>query len=253
MQPLAFFYPTQKSTDLRPARQISASVLAATLSLLACAESHAQASLYLAGIQTSSTTTYTYVEQVKPLAGATLGQGWYSKARLSWLDYNYAVTQNNADVKVSANAPGLEAGMGYAWQSKDFRVDLSASAGYRYLSLKPALPADEKTGGIFTLKPQVQARWQMHPLLDADLIADTTIGMHSAFVRSRLGWRAHPDWRIGVESMQQNGSNYRIRQTGLFAATPLSNGVGLEFNTGRTEPRDGQAGNYLGVGLSRVY
>lgn len=246
-----FLRPTQKLAGLLHSPIVR--VLAGTFALLSCSQSHAEPSLYHGGLNYAHGMTYTYAEKLTPLAGETLGRGWYSKFRLSWLRYHYDVTQILADVKVRANRPGLDAGMGYAWRGEAFKLDLSAFAGYRYVDLSPTVPTDDKTGGMLTLTPQVQASLRLHPVLDADLIAYHTIGLHSNFVRTRLGWRANPTWRIGVESSQQNGDNYRKHQLGLFTAMPLSQGMSIDLQAGRVESRGARDTMYMGVGVSRVY
>lgn len=224
-------------------------------SLLASAHSFAQQPSYLgiAGFQGSSEATYSFAGVIVPFNGGKVGEGPYYKAIASWLEYRYDSTQDNENIRIRARAPGIEAGVGYAWAGPSFGIDLSATIGYRNFSVRPFAPPGEPNGNVFTLNPQLQARYVFTPSIDADLISNYSIGQGAAFHRVRLGWKPEATWRAGIEGIRQRGENYRIQQHGLFAAKQMANGLSLEVSGGRAEAKDGSTSAYGGIGLAKVF
>jgi hypothetical protein len=223
------------------------------LALASMSGAQAQDALFLAGVQASSASTYVYAGEITPLQGATLGQGWYRKYIFSWLNYHYRTTQNNAEVEIRTNAPGFEAGFGHAWKGTRLNLDLSATTGYRHQHMQPLTPDGERSGGILTLNPQVQAQLTLTPTLYADLIANRAIGLGSSFMRERLGWKPAANWRTGIEAIQLDGRTYRLEQEGLFAALSLSNNISLEWSAGRARSQDGSGSAYASFGWARMF
>ncbi len=216
-------------------------------------DSKAQLSVAFTGMQTSASSTYTFAALIKPFANAELGKGWYQKVMISNSNYHYQKTISNTATEISANAPGIEAGVGHAWRHEKWTLDLSTTLGYRHISLSPVTPAEDQHGGIITLKPQIQSRLQLSPVFDADLIAYHALGQHINFTRVRLGWKPTQTWRAGFELAQIDGRTYYISQRGLFAALPLANNYVVELSAGRNDPADRAASNYAGFGLSKVF
>ena len=125
--------------------------------------------------------------------------------------------------------------------------------GYRNVTVEPFVPPDERTGDVFTLNPQVQARYDFTPTLDGDLIASYSIGQDTSFSRARLGWKPAGTWRAGVEGIWQSGPNYRVQQRGLFAVKYLENSLAVEVSGGRAEARDGETSGYAGLSLAKMF
>lgn len=225
------------------------------LTLLAAGQAFAQQSSYLgiSGFQASSDASYGFAGVIVPFDGGQVGEGPYYKAIVSWLRYEYNTPLGNQQIGIRANAPGIEAGAGYAFKGENYGIDVSATLGYRNISVKPFVPPDEKEGNVFTLNPQVQARYQFAPTVDADLIASYAFGQDTSFSRARLGWKPEATWRTGVEAIRQSGANYRVNQQGLFAVKQLQNGLAVEFSGGRAESRDGSTSGYGGLGLAKMF
>ena len=117
-------------------------------SIVLSASCLAQTSLGLAGVQASSTSTYAYAGEIRPLTGNSLGQGGYRKIILSWLAYDYQTMVNSVDTNIQVKSPGIEAGFGYAWKTGSLNLDVSAMAGYRHRSISPVVPSDERAGTV---------------------------------------------------------------------------------------------------------
>lgn len=216
-------------------------------------DSLAQASVAFTGVQTAASSTYAYAGVIKPFENAELGKGWYRKAMISNSNYHYQKTISALATEITASAPGIEAGAGYAWKHEKWTFDLSATVGYRHISLSPVAPAGDQNGGIVTFNPQIQSRIQLSPFFDADLIANYAFGQHGSYARARLGWKPVETWRVGFELAQIDGRTYHTDQRGLFAALPLANNYVLELIAGRTDPEDRAASNYAGIAVSRVF
>ena len=225
------------------------------LSLLASAPCKAETNnnLVIAGVQTSAKSTYAFSMAIIPFSDARLGQGWYKKAGLSWLDYRYDGTLNGNTREVSASAPGIEGGIGHMWNNETSRLDLSATIGYRRIDIAPFIPAGDRSGNVFTLNPQILASRQLNSSVDADLLANYAIGMDSYFVRTRLGWKPVTGWRSGLEGIWQEGKNYRVTQQGLFLSKTLASGMTLEINAGQAKPENESASAYIGFTFASTY
>lgn len=209
--------------------------------------------LAVAGVQIAAKSSYAFATAIVPLANARLGQGWYQKAGLNWMNYRYDGSLDGNSTEVRATAPGLEAGIGHMWNSEKSGLDLSATIGYRHIGIAPFVPAGDRAGNVFTLNPQLQARHQLSTVVDADLLANYAIGMHSSFVRTRLGWKPVAGWRTGVEGIWQDGRNYHVTQQGLFLMKTLASGMTLEINGGQARPEDKSASAYVGMTVSTTY
>lgn len=210
----------------------------------------APSSLVIAGSQVSEGSSYSYAGLLTPLSGDSLGQGWFTKVIGSWLTYRYTTTINQAQTRVDARAPGIEAGPGYAWSGTNYHLDASATLGYRQVRLTPTIPADESKGSGWFVAPQLQARYDFTRSIDGDLIVSYAFRQHNSFDRARLGWKPSENWRVGVETVLLHGDDYRIRQNGVFASTSFDNGLSLSFSAGRSTPRDETRSTYVGIAFS---
>ena len=225
------------------------------LSLLASQPCKAETNnnLVIAGVQVASKSTYAFSTAIVPFGDARLGQGWYQKAGLSWMNYRYDGTLNGSTSEVSASAPGLEAGMGHVWNNESSRLDLSATLGYRHIGITPFIPAGDRSGNVFTLNPQIQASRQLNSSIDAELLANYAIGMESSFIRTRLGWKPVTGWRTGLEGIWQDGKNYHVAQQGLFLMKTLASGMTLEINAGQAKPENESASAYVGLTVASTF
>lgn len=212
--------------------------------------------LFIGGVQASSDSSYTYAGIITPIWGGKLGQGWFNRTIASWLTYEYSTTVNGADRTVRAKAPGVETGLGYAWAGANYGIGLSAAIGYRYFKVSPDLPDEDPQGGVVTFSPQVQANYAFTKRWDTDLIASHTFAGKSAestFGRLRFGFKPRQDWRLGIEGIHQEGENYRIEQSGLFATKYLANGWGVELSGGNANSKDGNDSAYMGLAVSKQF
>ena len=239
---------TAKKTSRPLFKLCLAAVAVAGLAGTASAES-----VIFGGVEGSSAGSYGYLGGVTPFKGEQLGQGWYQKAVLSLNHYRYESTERGPTEEVNGRVPGIEAGIGRAWQKHQQTLDLSVTAGYRHVSLRPFEPADEKTGSVFTLNPQLMASTPLVHQLDADLIANYSIGLSSSFTRIRAGYQSDSGWRAGIEGKRLDGRNYLQQAAGVFVAIPLSDKLKMELNAGRLKPRDQESVSYAGVAFSVVF
>jgi len=243
--------------NTNPNNNISLATLALLplLSLLTSLPCKAEANnnLVIAGVQSSSKSTYAFTTAIAPFGDAKLGQGWYQKAGVSWLAYRYDGTLNGSSREVSAKAPGIEVGIGHMWNNENSRLDLSATLGYRHIDITPFVPTGDRTGSVFTLNPQIQASRQLNSSIDAELLANYAIGLESSFTRARLGWKPVAGWRTGLEGIWQEGKNYRVTQQGLFLSKTLAPGMTLEINAGQAKPQNDSASAYIGLSLVSTY
>jgi hypothetical protein len=206
--------------------------------------------LLIGGLQGGADAQYAYFGAVQPLGGSRLGQGLFGRMVASWLGYRYDTTLNGQPMRVSARAPGVDGGFGYAAGDEVSAIEGSLSVGVRDTHLSPDDPASHNRGSRFALTPQLQARRSFSAQADADLIAAYSVGPRNSFVRGRAGWRPNAGWRIGPELAWQSGPDYRQLNTGLFAGTFPKPGVSLDFDLGRSRSRDGRTSAYAGISFS---
>lgn len=206
--------------------------------------------LLIGGLQGGADAQYAYFGAVQPLGSGRLGQGLFGRVVASWLGYRYDATLNGQPMRVSARAPGVDAGLGYATGNDVSAIEGSLSIGVRDTHLSPDDPASGNRGWRFALTPQVQARTRFSAQADADLIASYSAGPRNSFVRGRAGWQPNTRWRVGPQITWQSGPDYRQLNTGLFVGTTLKPGVSLDVDLGRSRSRDGSTSAYAGVSFS---
>lgn len=227
-------------------------LMVATLLSTAMTGANAEAVVF-GGAEGSTYSSYAYLGAVSPFENHSLGKGWYQKAIVSMIRYSYESTERGAATDVTGRVPGLEAGIGHAWQFDRQTLDLSASVGYRHVSLSPFDPRSEKTGSVVTLNPQLMAYTPLGGQFDVDLLANYTIGLGSSFARLRYGYKRHDGIRMGLEGKRLEGRNYAIEAMGAFVAIPVQDRITLELTAGSQRPRDQSAAAYAGVAFSLVF
>jgi len=211
-------------------------------------------SLVIGGSQHSSNSSYSYLGLITPIWGGKIGDGWFNNTIASWLTYDYNGSQNGSTVHVKAKAPGIETGLGYAWSGPKYALSFSTTLGFRDIGLNPKLANDDgPEGGTFAVSPQIQARYELLPKLDTDLISSYSFGPDSSFNRLRLGWTGIPGWRIGIEEVLQRGQTYQNEQQGIFITKYLSNGISLELSGGTSKPRDDKSSPYIGISFAKMF
>ena len=184
-------------------------------------------SLLLGGTQLAPGNSYSYLGAIMPFAGARLGSGWFGTVFANYLTYHYNTTPT-----VSVKAPGIQGGLGYAWQGAAYQLALSGALGYQYFSLHPDLGAGGPVGGIVTFSPQIQASYDFTPMLYASTIASYSFGQRAYWSRFRGGIRPVSWLSFGPEGILQGGINYRIRQVGAFISVALGDGWRVEGEGG---------------------
>ena len=209
--------------------------------------------LIISGIQYSPQSSYTYAGLIQTANGNAIGEGPYYKAIASYLTYRYNTTVNNAPVQITGSSPGLDVGAGYAWKGEGYTMDLSAAVGYRQLRVTPVVPANEKTGNVFSLTPQVQGTIALTNDIEASTIANYTFGQQVAYARGRLITKLPASWFGGVETIYQKGKNYRMNQTGFVVGKNLAEGYAVDLSAGRSKQRGGDTSSYVAVSLSRIF
>lgn len=209
--------------------------------------------LVISGIQYSPQSSYTYAGLLQTANGNPVGEGLYYKTIASYLTYRYNTTVNNAPVQITGSSPGLDVGAGYAWKGAGYTMDLSAAIGYRQMRVTPVVPANEKTGSVFSLTPQFQGSVALTNEIDVSTIANYTFGQQVAYARGRLITKLPASWFGGVETIYQKGKNYRINQTGLVVGKNLADGYAVDLSAGRSKQRGGDTSTYVAVSLSRVF
>jgi hypothetical protein len=230
-----------------------AALLAAVGAAHAQAPAPAPANIFIGGVQYSPDSSYTYAGLLRPMAGGTLGEGWYHKVIASWLTYRYDTTIGGRDMEIRAKAPGLEAGVGYGWKGEGYTFNLSGAIGYRHVRVEPVVPANEKTGSVWTFNPQLQGSVTLAPNVEASTIASYAFGQETAYAQARLAWKPSGTWFIGLQETYLKGQNYRINQHGIVFGRGLGNGYAIEASVGRSRPRNDDSTGYVALGLSRVF
>ena len=228
--------------------RLGAVVCAGSLSVAAQAEN-----VVFSGAEGSSNSSYAYLGTVMPMEGETLGRGWYRKAVVNMIRYRFSSTERGPAEDIYGKVPGIEGGVGHAWQFGARTLDLSATVGYRNIRLSPFEPKDEKTGNVITLNPQLMAYTPLVGRFDADLLANYAFGIGSSFARLRTGFRPADGWRTGIETKRLKGDTYETHTAGAFIAIPLSDKFTLDITAGKEKPRDDPSVTYGGIAFSAVF
>lgn len=238
----------------RPAPSLSAgaSAVAVAFALSLSSAAHAEHVVF-SGAEGSSNSSYAYLGTVIPMEGEQLGRGWYRKAVISMIRYRYQSTERGDAEEVTGKIPGIEGGIGHAWQFGGRTLDLSATVGYRNIRLSPFEPKDEKTGNVITLNPQLMAYTRLSDRTDADLIANYAIGLGNSFARLRAGFRPAERWRTGIETKRLKGDSYEVRAAGVFISLPISDKLTMDITAGKEKPRDDPSASYGGIAFSAVF
>lgn len=228
-------------------------VMLNSASALAADGASAPDSIFISGVQYSPQSSYAYAGVLKTANGNPIGEGLYYKAIASYLTYRYNTTVNGAPVRITGSSPGIDVGAGYAWKGENYTADLSGAVGYRQLHVSPVVPANEKTGGVFSFSPQFQGTLAITKDIELGTIANYTFGQQVAYGRGRLLKKLPDGWFGGLEEIYQKGKNYRINQTGLVIGKDLAGGYSLDVSAGRSKQRGGDTSTYAALSLSRVF
>lgn len=197
-------------------------------------------SLLLGGTQLAPENSYSYLGAILPFAGDRLGSGWFGTVFANYLTYHFQA--GDPSTQVGAKAPGVNAGVGYAWQGASYHLALSGSLGYQYFSVHPYDVAMQNTrllqpvggplGDTVTFTPQIQAQYDFTSQLYASAMASYSFGQRAYWSRFRGGFRPLSWLSFGPEGVLQGGVNYRIHQVGAFIAFTLGDGWSVEGEGG---------------------
>lgn len=244
---------SNKENQLKTRVLVCASLAAAAAVASAPSRSSEPAGVAIGGVQYSPDSSYTYAGVLQPFEGGKLGEGWFRKFIASWLTYRYDTNLGGQDFDIRARAPGIEAGAGYAWKGDRYTLSLSAGVGYRHVRVKPVVPPDEETGGIWTFNPQFEGSVALAPRVEASALGSYAFGQESAYARARVAWKPAGTWFAGLQETYLKGRNYRINQHGIVVGTQIGNGFAIEASLGQSRPHNGDNTGYIAFGLSRVF
>ncbi|MBN6740936.1 cellulose biosynthesis protein BcsS [Acidithiobacillus sp. MC6.1] len=225
---------------------------AALMGLLAGAGPAMAQPLLLGGTQLAPQNSYSYLGAILPFAGARLGSGWYGTVFANYLTYHYATTQNKTPVTVGVTAPGIQGGVGYAWQGAAYQLALSGALGYQYFSSHPDFAAGGPLGSTVTFMPQIQARYDFTSTLYASTIASYSFGQRAYWSRFQGGYQPVHWLSFGPEGILQGGVDYRIRQVGAFASIALGDGWNVVGEGGVTYTRGLPSTGYASFSFART-
>jgi len=237
-------------------RSISAqlsSLCIAAAAIIGLAERASAESVVFGAVESSSVSNYGLLGGVMPFQGEQLGRGWYHKAMISAINFNFESDDRGRPEEVRGRVRSVEAGLGHTWQLGERNLDLSASVGYRRAVFKPFVPTDESTGGTLTLTPQLMAYTPLAGKFDADVLANYAIGLDTGFARLRVGAKMNAGWRVGLEGKRLQGRSFLQQAAGAFVSIPLRDKLNLELTVGRVKPEDDPSATYAGMGFSVVF
>lgn len=209
--------------------------------------------LMIGGSQYSSESSYSYLGLIRPIGNAEIGHGWFQSIIGSRLSYQYGINENNQANTLKVKAPGIETGLGYSWSSNVYNLSLSMAVGYRYYNLNPYVSGEKPEGSTYNLTPQIQAGYNLTNKIDVGLLSNYSFGQQSNFNRLRLGYKPVNNWHVGLESMYQQGRNYRIKQQGIFATTYLDHGLSLDVSGGNLDSGNNSSTAYFGLAFSKFF
>lgn len=232
----------------RTATAILALMIASVMTPPAFAES-----VIFSGIEASSATSHAYLGFITPAPGKRLSEGVYRKFVASSTTYRYPNDERGPQVDIEGKVNGIEAGLGRAWRSSSATADLSATLGYRDVSLSPYAPTNDRAGARLTFNPQLMLWSQLSSGIDTDLLANYATGSASSFVRTRVGVHPAENYRVGIEGKWLHGRNYMIHKQGVFIAFKFRQSLTLELNAGREHPENRREASYAGIAIATTF
>jgi hypothetical protein len=202
--------------------------------------------LFIAGGQYSSSSQYAYLGDITPIAGGSLGKGFFISPFLSWSRYTF---QKNG-VGFTGSQPAGTIGLGYAWTTQPLSVSLSLAGGYSNTSVSPYVPAGSFHGPQWFAEPEIYAQ--------AHLPAGITVTGNGGYLTgSRDFWATTyalvpvtPTLSIGPEADFGGGINYRNHTVALRLADQLTPNLAFTISGGATTNVPGSYSPYVGLGLS---
>lgn len=220
--------------------------------LLGAGMRQVRASLLLGGAEAGGQgTRYSYLGLLAPLSGTTLRPGFVQRYWLDWAQYRYAV----GSAAVYAQAPGLEAALGYTGLAGSASYGAYLGVGYRDTRLTPNLEGAGTRGAQWSLDPQVQVEIPIARQWKLNTIASYALGPDSYWARVRVlrSWAGGHE--VGPELVLEGDRDYRAAQVGIATLgwLPLP-GLSLGFSAGVRLPQGGLASTgYLAAELSRSF
>jgi hypothetical protein len=205
------------------------------------------------GAQANPGESYSYAGIQRPMAGATLGQGWFVVAISDYLQYSYNTVYANKPVTVSVSAPGLSSGVGYAFKHDDQLLELALNVGAQDYQISPDIPVNNPVGLQYKLSPNFYWRRQFDVQWYGSVRAVYDFGPRSYWSQTRIAFQPDWRWQIGPTFIAAGGQNYQNRQLGMFANINLGDGVTIEPELGATIDPSQPVRAYEGISFSYLF
>lgn len=227
--------------------QFAAAGVLATFGLQAPAR--AASGLLIAGANYSAVGSYAYLGDIKPVAGGTLGNGFFVSPFVGVSRYTFTGNATN----FTGYQPAASLGVGYSGGFGPISYSLSGAGGVAYTSLSPFRPTGSITGAQAFLEPEIylQANTSRHTRLVMN--GGYLLGLRSywfcAYQQTDLGQRfsAGPELDLG------GGSNYRNQAMALRLGYRITAAVSLSVSVGAQRSGAGAWTPYVALGLSAPF
>ncbi|MCW8828162.1 MAG: cellulose biosynthesis protein BcsS [Gammaproteobacteria bacterium] len=206
--------------------------------------------LWFAGVETSPDNSYAYTGLLMPAFGGNLGEGFVQRYWLDRVSYRY----DSDNRTIEAEAPGVEAALGYASPTSRGSVTGLLGILYRDTRLRPDDPDSAARGGQWRIKAQVESTQQLTGALELGLTGSYIFGQQGYWARVRLGRAFGNGRRAGPELVFQGDPDYQVTQAGVFlTGLEITPTVQAGLKAGIRNQRNKASRGYFGVEISALF
>lgn len=202
--------------------------------------------LLISGGNYSSNAQFAYLGAVVPVAGGSLGHGFFVSPFFGWVRYTF---QRNG-VQFTGTEPAGSLGVGYAWTTDWLNLSLSVAGGYSNTSVSPYVPPDTFHGVQYFAEPEVYAQLKLPAGITWTAIGGYLTGLRSYFVSSYQMVPITPAIAIGPEEDFGGGINYRNQAFALRVNYQVTPGLNVALSGGEQTNIPGSYHPYVAVALN---
>lgn len=202
--------------------------------------------LFVGGGSYSASSQFAYAGAIMPLAGGTLGKGFFLSPFASWSRYTFEKDGRT----FTGSEPSASLGVGYGWQLPHLDLNLSLAGGYSNTTVTPYAPSGSFHGGQWFAEPEIYAHALLPKGASLTFNGGYLTGLRSYWSSAYLLVPATQSISLGPEVDFGGGINYRTRTYALRVSDKITKSVGVDLSAGATTNLPGPYHPYVALNLS---
>lgn len=218
----------------------------ATVAMGSAAKANPHQNLLIAGGQYSTSSQSVYLGSITPLAGGTLGDGYFISPFVGWNRYTF---QKNGQT-FTGSEPTASLGIGRGWKTKHFDLSLSVAGGYANTNVSPYAPSGSLHGGKWFVEPEIYAHASLPRGVSFTFNGGYLTGLRSYWASTYILVPVTSSFSVGPEADFGGGINYRNHAFALRVSDKVTNSLVVNASAGALTNIPGSYHPYFALNLS---